>query len=535
MLPQKIKKNKPVVTFSSYTPKEFRSPQNRNYDGQLAHEALLRKGQLFIITSATNSSAAENRTSESGITENILKEVYYSHPSDDVVTCLKHAFDDANTLVNELLNDKGKKQQLGVKCTALVVTNERGYIAQVGDIHVYRATKDKLERLTSDNILVGGKQSFALGPEAKINIHFNRYIALKAGDSYLLSTDGLTNVNHHLVRRILLGNNPGDACRKVTDLIQKEGHTGRIKVQVVQVNFTPGLPIQPKHRFLNQRAWGPALLLLLFALSATFVFYKNKSELPEQAISQARAIQVNDPPGFKKEEPLIEESENNKIELTSSEPARQIVDDEHIKPNESENPVAVKTKAPEPGPPILVSPSLSDQWNLKNLRKSDYEINDNRITFLATPNIKKTLFRTAELRDFTIQIEARIKRNNASGRFGVIVGYRTMVNRPYEIYYLLSLFRQQEFLLQKYSGFRKELVTRIPINFDSLQGDFQDIQLEVKCFGPFIELHANQKQIFRWRTGEKIVTGQVGIFVSPETEVEVSKFEIVTGVEFSRK
>ena len=106
---------------------------------------------------------------------------------------------------------------------------------------------------------------------------------------------------------------------------------------------------------------------------------------------------------------------------------------------------------------------------------------------------------------------------------------------PYEIYYLLSLFRQQEFLLQKYSGFRKELVTRIPINFDSLQEDFQDIQLEVKCSGPFIELHANQKQIFRWRTGEEIVTGQVGIFVSPETEVEVSKFEIVTGVKFTRK
>ena len=89
--------------------------------------------------------------------------------------------------------------------------------------------------------------------------------------------------------------------------------------------------------------------------------------------------------------------------------------------------------------------------------------------------------------------------------------------------------------MQKYSGFRKELVTRIPINFDSIQGNFQDIHLEVKCSGPFIELHANQKQVFRWHTGEELVSGQVGIFVSPETEVEVSKFEIVKGTEFSRK
>jgi len=537
MRSQKIKKNKAVVSFSSYTPKEFRSPQNRNDEGQLSQEALSNKGHLFIITSATNSTDTENRTSESGIAENILKEVYYSHPSDDVITCLKHAFHDANTLINELLNDKGKKQQFGVKCTALVVTNKRGYIAQVGDNHVYRVTKDKLERLTNDNILVGGKQSFALGLEAKINIHFNRYVALKAGDSYLLSTNGLTNVNHHLVRKIVVGNKPGHACRKVTELIQKKGHTGQINVQVVQVNFTPGQPIRPKRRSIDQRTWVPTLLLLLFALSATLVFYKNKDDLPEQEIAQAQAIQINDQAGFEKEEPPIEEIENNKIELTIPKPAQQIVEEEmlSIKPNKSANPVAVKTKAPEPDSPLPIAASLSDQWNLKNLRKFDYEIKDDKITFLATPNIKKALYRTTELKDFNIQIKARIKKNNASGRFGVIVGYRAMKGSPYEIYYLLSLFRQHEFLLQKYSGFRKELVTRIPINFDSLEEDFQDIQLEVKCSGPFIELHANQKQVFRWRTGEEIVMGQVGIFVSPETEVEVSKFEIVKGTEFSQK
>ena len=537
MFSWKIKKSKAVVSFSSYTPKKFRNAQNRNLDGELSHEALSHKGQLFIITSTTNGTDAENRTSESGIAENILREVYYSYPSDDVVTCLKYAFHDANTLVNELSNDKDQKHQFGVKCTVLVLTDERGYIAQVGDNHVYRVTKDKLERLTSDDIWVGGKQSFALGLGAKINVHFNRYIALKAGDSYLLCTNPLTNVNHHLVRRIVLRNSPGDACRKVTELIQEKGHAEKINVQVVRVNFTPGQPIRPKAAFFNQKAWVPALVLFLLMLSATLVFYNNKDDLPEQAIEQAQAIQINDPPGFEKEDPPIEEIENNKIELTTPEPAQQIVEEEkpNIKPNESANPVAVKTKAPGPDPPILVSPSLSDQWNLKHLLESDYQIKDEKITFLATPNIKKALYQTTALSDFMVRLEARIRNDNAAGRFGVIVGYKAMQDSPYEIYYLLSLFKQKEFLLQKYSGFRKELVTRIPINFDSIQGNFQEIQLEVKCSGPFIELYANQKQVFRWHTGEELVSGQVGIFVSPETEVEILKFEIVKGVEFTQK
>jgi len=519
-------------------PKKFRNAQNRNWDGELSQKALSHKGQLFIITSTTNSSDAENRTSESGIAENILKEVYFSYPSDDVVTCLKHAFHDANTLVNELLNNTDDKHQFGVKCTVLVLTNERGYIAQVGDNHVYRVTKDKLERLTSDNILVGGKQSFALGLEAKINVHFNRYVALKAGNSYLLCTNPLTNFNHHLVKKIVLANSPGDACRKVTELVQKTGQTEKINVQVVRINSTPGMPVRAKTGLSLRRAWVPALALFLVALTTTFIFFKNNNEKPEQEIELAGAIQLNDEAGFEKEEPPIEEIENIKIELTNPEPAQQIVEEEkkpNIKPNESANPVAVKKKAREPDPPSLVSPSLSDQWNLKHLRESDYQIKDEKITFLATPNIKKALYQTTALSDFKVQMEARIRINNAAGRFGVIVGYRAMENSPYEIYYLLSLFKQKEFLLQKYSGFRKELVTRIPINFDSIQEDFQEIQLEVKCSGPFIELHANQKQVFRWHTGEELVSGQVGVFVSPETEVEVSKFEIVKGVEFTQK
>ncbi len=217
--------------------------------------------------------------------------------------------------------------------------------------------------------------------------------------------------------------------------------------------------------------------------------------------------------------------------------AQRIIAEEksNIQTNESGNPVTGKMKTPEADPPDPVSPALDEQWNLKNLAKSDYKIEADKIIFLATPNIKKALYQTTVLSDFNVHMEARIRNNNAAGRFGIIVGYRTMKDSPYEIYYLLSLFRQQEFLLQKYSAFRKELVTRIPINFDSLGDGFQDIQLEVKCSGPFIELHANQKQVFRWNTGEELVSGQVGVFVSPETEVEVSKFEIAKGTEFSRK
>jgi len=54
MFSWKIKKSKAVVSFSSYTPKNFRNAQNRNLDGELSHETLSPKGQLFIIASTTN-------------------------------------------------------------------------------------------------------------------------------------------------------------------------------------------------------------------------------------------------------------------------------------------------------------------------------------------------------------------------------------------------------------------------------------------------------------------------------------------------
>lgn len=530
------RKSKSIVSFSSYTYHKFQQPRTRKYDGELAREGLTHKGQLFIVARSINGHPEGNKASGGDIAVNIIKEVYYSYPSKDVITCLAHAFEDANTLVNELLHESSHKERFGIKCTAFVVTSDRGYIAQVGDNHVYRITENKIERLTSDTKIVGGRQSFTLGLEPKINVHFNRYIALRAGDSYLLSTDGLTKVNQTLIKKIVLSNTPSEACRKLVHLAKRERTKENIHIQIVRVNATPRKQISPKRRtaLRSQRIWFSmsALFLLVFAATLTFYNFRGKSPTAQETtqpppIQLKGVAQLNSAPA--------EQIETANPEQSNLEPDQPVREKENKRNNTGRNRTFPNIRTPKPDEQKNVTKLVRDDWNLQHLKEFDYEIKEDKIVFLATPHIKKALYRSEPLKNFRVNVAARVRKNNTGGRFGIIVGYQTMENSPYEIYFLLSFFRQKEFLLQKYSSFRKELVTRIPVTFDSIQDEFQNIQLEVRCIGPFIELHANQKQVFRWRTGEDIVEGKVGVFVSPETEVEISKFEVTEGLEFSQK
>ncbi|MFQ5677707.1 MAG: hypothetical protein ACE5G1_17595, partial [bacterium] len=404
-----------------------------------------------------------------------------------------------------------------------------------------RITPQKIDRLTIDTNIVGGKKSFALGLESKINIHFNRYIALTAGDAYLLCTEELHDLEPDLVKQIVSHDSPHHAGQKLFDLVAEKSSKDTLDLQMITIN----LPLHQSTGGVSPRIWPRKRIwlsaTLLFLLTATTTLMLSDKRIvheteakkpspPPMSPSQTPQIVIENSPAK-----LVEEDNPDsvifakiKAEQTAAKPSPKIA--------RASKPLDQPAKQPSTTGKTtesIIEP-FSAMWNLQNLTEVDYRVSPEKIIFLPTPNLKKALYRSEPLSNFSINVEARIH-NTAAGRFGIMVGYRAMGNSPYEVYYLLSLFRQKEFLLQKYSGFRKELVTRIPIAREVLTNNYQTMKIKVTCSGPFIELTANQRQIFRWRTGEEVVKGNIGIFVSPDTEVELSRFEVSDSSDLTRK
>ncbi|MFQ5754420.1 MAG: hypothetical protein ACE5HI_20775, partial [bacterium] len=165
---------------------------------------------------------------------------------------------------------------------------------------------------------------------------------------------------------------------------------------------------------------------------------------------------------------------------------------------------------------------MTNAWDFASLTDEDFNVKDGKLTFLNSAKRKKALHQT-EFSDLSIQVQARVIVSDLKGRFGIILGYNLMNSRPYETFYLFSVHKQNQFLLQKFSNFKKELLVAIPAKVDSMD-DLSNVQLKATIYGPYLELYVNQKRIYVWQE-ENDIRGRVGFYVDPNIQVEFSDFK----------
>ena len=142
---------------------------------------------------------------------------------DGLVTVIERA----NAKVHEQANAVPEYHGMGTTCTVAYVAEDEVVIAHVGDSRAYLLRDDELTRLTRDHSLVGelvdrGKVTEeealhhpqrsvitrAVGPEPTVKVDAER-IAARAGDVFLLCSDGLTDMIRDAdVERILAGGGP---------------------------------------------------------------------------------------------------------------------------------------------------------------------------------------------------------------------------------------------------------------------------------------------------------------------------------------
>lgn len=202
------------------------------------------KGQLFIVADGIGGHIGGKKAGEMAI--NIVQQDFFTNQSENIPKSLRQAFENANTQIFLKAGGGDPFQKTGTTCTALVLIEDRGYIAHVGDSRIYRISKNKIEQLTLDHTEIAemlrqgvterSVLSRALGVESSVKIDIQEKLPLKPGDAYVLCTDGLARVSNEEIKDIVLSNSPQEACKSLVQLANHLGGEDNVTAQVIRIN-----------------------------------------------------------------------------------------------------------------------------------------------------------------------------------------------------------------------------------------------------------------------------------------------------------
>ncbi len=173
--------------------------------------------------------------------------------TDNPVRILKSAIQKANEILVVESNEYKEKQGMGTTVVAATIIDNKMYVANVGDSRLY-VINETIEQITNDHsyveemIRIGKIKredakahekknviTRAVGAVEKIKIDFFE-VELRANDTILLCTDGLTNmVTDERICQIVLSSDQVDTiCKELVDEANKNGGQDNITAVVVK-------------------------------------------------------------------------------------------------------------------------------------------------------------------------------------------------------------------------------------------------------------------------------------------------------------
>jgi protein phosphatase len=182
-------------------------------------DSLLVRSPLFVVADGMGGAQAGE------VASRVAVEAFSAGLRDgaDPERSLERQVSEANARINELSHQRAEHAGMGTTITAMYVGEREVSIAHVGDSRAYCLRDGELLRLTDDHSLVDelvkqGKLTpeeaeehpqrsvitRALGPEATVDVDVRSFGA-RAGDVYLVCSDGLTTMVAEQQLRELLG------------------------------------------------------------------------------------------------------------------------------------------------------------------------------------------------------------------------------------------------------------------------------------------------------------------------------------------
>jgi protein phosphatase len=173
---------------------------------------------------------------------------------------LAERIEEANQAIHDHSRADAERAGMGTTATAVYVSGDEAAIAHVGDSRAYRVRDGQLEQLTSDHSLVEelrrqGKLTAeeahehpqksiitrALGPEPEVPVD-RQTVPLRAGDVFLLCSDGLTSMIDDDVIERTVNEAPSldDAGRRLITAANAAGGRDNITVILFRVEDVDG-------------------------------------------------------------------------------------------------------------------------------------------------------------------------------------------------------------------------------------------------------------------------------------------------------
>jgi serine/threonine protein phosphatase PrpC len=185
-------------------------------------------------------------------------------PGSDLITALKDAVDSANGYLRDMVAADNALEGMGTTLTALLSAGQRLGLVHVGDSRAYLLRAGTLQQITHDHTLVQNlvdegrispeeasthpQRSWitrALDGRGEVELDLSVREA-RAGDRYLLCTDGLSGVvSEETMREALSLPDPQEACDRLVDLALRAGGPDNITCIVADIVDEPAPDEEP--------------------------------------------------------------------------------------------------------------------------------------------------------------------------------------------------------------------------------------------------------------------------------------------------
>jgi len=181
----------------------------------------------------------------------------YYHLGGTAQEAARHAILQAHHYIAEMASKIPSRYGMGTTLTALILKQDEGILAHVGDSRCYRLREGAFEQLSRDHTLVAHLAAQGIITPEQAKYHPQRNVirqavgvadpteplepdietfALQAGDLYLLCSDGLTDmVDDAEIEAILRDEPPTRAAWRLVDRALANGGRDNVTVVLVQI------------------------------------------------------------------------------------------------------------------------------------------------------------------------------------------------------------------------------------------------------------------------------------------------------------
>jgi PPM family protein phosphatase len=221
---------------------------------------LASKGHIYVVCDGMGGHEAGQIASE--LTCKTFIDVYLNHPSNDPFVALTAAVVASNRFVLDNARTFPKRRGMGTTLTGLILLQDQAYAVNVGDSRVYRMRDGELTRLTMDHTVIEEYVKLGMLTVEQAAVHPQKHVLtravggepdvkpdvdmydLKAGDTYLLCSDGVINhVEDPQIGDLLRAKAPAEAAWSIVGQALQGGGSDNTTVLVVRVDELS--PVQP--------------------------------------------------------------------------------------------------------------------------------------------------------------------------------------------------------------------------------------------------------------------------------------------------